>query len=200
MAPFKILLGGLSSSGKTELLNAIVSLSEDVKICHGSMEFMNWLGLKQGDYELLERISSGYKDIELERMINHLVGRADRGSICRVWMFSGHFGRIKDDKIQPAIGSWISFFGLLVLLTASPEVLVERILSDDISGKRSRSTMINLINSSADRYGAIKRLLIQTERIAEQAAEFYRVPLLKMDSSMLSSMQLAAQLLNHIRA
>lgn len=200
MVPFKILLGGLNSTGKTDLLNAAVTLNNNVKVCDGSTEFMSWLGLNQGDYELLEQLPSCYKDRELEKMLNNLVDRVDNSSECKVWIFAGHFGRIKGDEVKPAIGDWISLFGLIILLTASPEVLVKRILMDDVSGKRNRLAMINLINSSVDKCGVIKRLLIQTERIVEQAAEFYGVPLLKIDSSDLNSTRLATQILNYVRA
>ena len=61
----KVFLGGINSSGKTSLLNALKVACSSISVCHGSAVFMEWLGIEQGDYRSLIELPEEYKNKEL---------------------------------------------------------------------------------------------------------------------------------------
>jgi len=199
MRSFKIFLGGFNSTGKTALLNALVSVHSRVTVCHGSKEFMSWLGLKQDDYESLEHLPEDYKDRELSKMIQCLISEVDKNSNCDIWIFAGHFGRIKESEAILAVGDWMLNFNLITLLTADPQILIKRTMNDFFSGTRKRDRLMELINSSSNQLEVFARLVKQTEQISEQLSSRYGIPLLKLNSSEFNPSQLATQLLYHVR-
>ncbi|MEK7163042.1 MAG: AAA family ATPase [Patescibacteria group bacterium] len=199
MESFKIFLGGINSSGKTSLLDALVFNNCGVDVCYGSKEFINWLGLKQGDYESLEQLQDDYKNQELSKMVQFLINQINNNINHDKWIFSGHLGRIKETNIVSAIGNWISNFNLIVLLTAEPEILINRIKHDFAFGIRKRDKLMELIDLSKDPIEIFSEFVKQTEKIAEQIASIYEIPLLKLNSSEFDPSQLSIKLLNYIR-
>lgn len=198
MEPYKIFLGGVNSTGKTTLINVLATANRNINVCYGSKEFFKWLRLKEGDYNSLENLSDEYKDLELSKMIPFLVKEVEymTGTI---WIFAGHFGRINNSTIMPAVGNWISNFDLIVLLTADPQTIIKRIKEDFNSGARKRDKLLGMIESSSNPLKIFTELLKQTEQISKKISSKYGVPLLKLNSSKHNPIQLSKQILNHIR-
>lgn len=194
MESFKIFLGGFNSTGKTTLIDVLKILDYNIDVCYGSKEFFKWLGLKEGDYNSLEQLSSDYKDFELGKMVSFLIKEINQ----KIWIFTGHFGRINNLTINPAVGNWISNFNLIVLLTANADTLVCRIKNDFDLGIRNREKLKKLIDSSSNSVEIFNKFLKQTERISENLSFKYKIPLIKLNSSEHNSLQLAEQLLAYI--
>lgn len=195
MGSLKVFLGGLNSTGKTELLKSLSIQNHGIITCQGSKEFFKWLKLDQGDYESLEKLSDDYKNQELGKMIPHLVGETNMNFRCKMWVFAGHFGRINNDKVISAIGDWISHFDLIVILSADPKILIRRTINDFIKNGRRRNIFMEIIEKNRNPETILKRLAHQSEKISEQISLKYDIPLIKLNGSCLGPKQLAEQLL-----
>jgi len=198
MGPFKIFLGGLNSTGKTILINTLIANNCSADVCRGSEEFFKWLKIENGNYDILESLSDEVKDLELSKMIAFLIKEVASKSNAKIWIFSGHFGRISGASVTPAVGSWVSEFDLIVLLKADSKILVQRVISDFQTGRRRRNKLLGLIDTHSNPEEIFSKLLIQTEMISEQLSKKFKTPLLKLDSTQCSPTKLISQIYNYI--
>lgn len=199
MAHFKIFLGGLNATGKTTLMNTLFLLHKDVDICHGSSVFFNFLGLKMGDYGSLERMDDTYKDFKLTEMMNLLFQQIDSVVDKRFWFFSGHYCRIKKDNTTPAVGEWIKEFDCLILMTANPDIITQRIKKEHQLNVRKRTLLMKEMSKASNPTEYIRNLLQKTKDEALIVSRQYNIPLVEVDSSGQSPEQMASMVFNFIK-
>lgn len=112
----KIFLGGINGAGKTTILHRVELLSPNIKIAHGSREYMRFLGLKPNSYDRLRALPEAEHKVMLS---NFITSSLQTVSSSETFIFDGHFV-VFDQGESPIIkiSDWIKKFDVMVLVEA----------------------------------------------------------------------------------
>ena len=121
----KYFVGGVNGVGKTSFLDTLKIKKADYEIIDGSRAFLGWLGFGD-DYEKLRRLHDSIRDARLAEFINQLISKSKSETL----VFAGHYLSLVRGEIGYIVRDWLAKFDGIVLMTATPEIIYERISKD----------------------------------------------------------------------
>ena len=174
-------VGGINGVGKTTLLGAIVKKQKEFQAIKGSQYFMQWLGIKPGDYASLRSLPDNYKNKEMDKMVHWLI--AQKSITNKHLLFDAHYLNIKEDTIMvTATGNWIALMDALVVVTANNDEILHRIEIDQLSHKRIRPIFKNCQNMT-QKLKLIDSYQAKTLHTAKILAKKYCLPLVEIKNN-----------------
>lgn len=169
--------GGINAVGKTTLMNEIEVTLPDFEIVRGSKFFMEWLGLRPGDYDSLRKLPDDYKDVELDKMMRWLVEQKSKNG--KHIIIDAHYLNIKPGSVADATGDWISLMDALFVVTAPNDEILKRIEEDERLQGRSRPLFLES-STNAERLSIIGSFQEKTLLLAKSLSEKYHIPLVEI--------------------
>lgn len=141
-----IYIGGINGVGKTTIVNELAKITPHTRVFHGSAELMKALGLSIGDYDSLRKIPDNIKACAIEKIFRDL----SESSHYTNTIIVAHYIKILNGEISPNYGPWYLYCQKLVLITSSPEEILDRINSDESSEVRVERNLFGLAYSYQD--------------------------------------------------
>ncbi len=172
-------VGGVNGVGKSSFLKELSSRYPRFEVFWGSVEFMKWLGLKDGDYQSLRSLLDAYKDSELDKMMRGVLRKSTPKN--KTLIVDAHYLNYKEDDVIDATGPWMSLLDALFVVSASPETILKRLKSDKKIG-RSRNLLPKEI-SQVDRIVLINKFLRLTLEKAREISKRYKIPYFVIDNN-----------------
>lgn len=121
----KIYIAGVNGSGKSTLLNLVAKERPEFVIIDSSKRFMDFLGFG-GDYEKLRALSVSARDERLREFMAQVLESNKSSTL----LFAGHPLNLIKGIVTKVDSSWMGGFDGIVLITADPQVVLDRIQSD----------------------------------------------------------------------
>jgi len=121
----KYFIGGINGVGKSHFLKKLKEEKPDYEMVDGARDFMKWLGF-DNDYEKLRNLHPDIRDSRLSEFISRILNNSQAETL----MYAGHFLVLIRGEITYATREWMARFDGIVLLTASPEVVLKRIAEE----------------------------------------------------------------------
>lgn len=170
-------VGGINAVGKTTLMNEIEATLSDFEVVRGSKLFMEWLGLRPGDYDSLRKLTDDYKDVELDKMMRWLVEQKPKNG--KHIIIDAHYLNIKPDSVVDATGDWISLMDALFVVTAPNDEILKRIEEDEKQTGRSRPIFpeSSTIKERLDKIGYFQD---KTLLLAKSLSEKFNIPVVEI--------------------
>lgn len=175
-----VFCGGLSGVGKSTAIRQLLLRHSDVYRALDSGIFMDFLGLKPGDYSSLRRLPVAETEQALERLVIQVAVTAD--SRPGFGLVDAHFLRIVDGLVTVATGPWLTRLSALVVITADPDVVWRRQVEDHVRGGRDRR-LYPVDAQAAERRRLLAQYLGQTVDEARRCASVYGLPLLVVNNT-----------------
>ena len=166
-------VGGISGTGKSTLLEALLKTGDKSKIISGSKYFMQWLGLKVDNYELLQSLPYDFKNKELDKMIRYLI--SDQNFKNKSVVINAHYLRIINGEITNVIGDWVSLFNGLFIITSDPEIILERLNYDETSIGRNRNIFQSGI-SKEEKIKFLRQCQTMTIKFVQELSMKFNIP------------------------
>jgi len=166
-------VGGINGSGKSTILKELTKTEKKVKIIHGSVYFMRWLGLKNGDYNTLRSLDDVFVLKELDKMMNFLIKNPSFDA--NLIIFNAHYLNIRYGKAIKWIGDWMRLMDGLFLIKSNPQIILQRLNNDLKKTKRDR----NLFSQNANYVKKIKFLSFcnnKSEIIIKKLSKNFNIP------------------------
>ncbi|MEK6839911.1 MAG: AAA family ATPase [Nanoarchaeota archaeon] len=173
--PKFVFAGGINGSGKTTVLNLVVTNNKEISLIKGSEFFMKWLGIKMGDYKTLQKLPDREVLSEQSKMIRHLVNKESFGKSKKIIIIDAHFINIRNGKAQEWVGDWMSMMHAMILIKANSKDVLRRIKSDEKKSTRDR----NIFTKDADSKYKIKSIETfnkKSEQVFKRYARMYNKP------------------------
>ena len=166
--------------GKSHFLKKLKDIKPDYELIDGSKEFLGWLGFGD-DYERLRKLIPEIRDAKLAEFISQTLNKSEAETL----VYIGHYIVLIRGEIIHIVRDWLSRFDGIILMTASPEVILQRIDADAHDRDRalfkentSRDDQIKVLKDYqlkehiafldlADRYGIPKLLIDNTDANAD---------------------------------
>lgn len=174
----KYFIGGINGVGKSHFLRKLKEEKPDYEMVDGARDFMKWLGF-DNDYEKLRNLHPDIRDSRLSEFISQTLNNSQAETL----MYAGHLLVLIRGEIAIATREWLARFDGIVLLTASPEVILNRISHDErdralFKENTPREEAIKILKDYnlkenveflrlADRYGLPSLLINNTDGIVE---------------------------------
>ncbi len=167
-----VFLGGVNGVGKTSIAREFVK-EPSVHVLDGSAKLMEWLGVTNGDYDKLRGLPEKMKEKALTDLFYTLAKESDRETT----IVTGHYVKVLDGKITTSYGPWYQYCSTLALVVGNSELIVHRILCDDVSKKRTnRSLFGNKQTSLREQIDFIENAQIMSTKVMTKAARTFGVP------------------------
>jgi adenylate kinase len=164
-------VGGINGTGKSTVLAQLAQMN-DFEIVPLTQRLIQFAGLT--GYDELRQRSQVINRRDLAELINGLVVESENKNI----VLDGHYLNLRRGRVSKVTGSWIGRMTALILITADPAVIYERINQDN----KDRA----LFGSGLSGEAAIKRLAqYQLQTIAEfdTLADRYTLPKIVVENN-----------------
>lgn len=138
-----IFIGGINGTGKSTVGKEL-SKSTGIPFYEGSTELMKELGLDQGDYNLLRKVTEREKKMAIENIFRRINNLPDIEKA----IITGHFVKIVNGKVTKYNGPWLDFCSHLIHVSSNPSLISNRIINDSQQGVKVRK--INKDNGDVD--------------------------------------------------
>lgn len=175
-------VGGINGVGKSAILDKLLEIDNRFTVLSGSKYFMQWLGLKEGDYKTLQLLPHNFKNKELNKMMQYLIHNplAKNKSL----LISAHYLRIIEGEISDAIDDWISLFDGLFLIIAEPKMILKRLENDFLVNGRNRNIFPQNISNENKLHLLNKYQAITLKKIKELSKKF-NIPFFVIQNNLL---------------
>lgn len=120
-------VGGVNAAGKSTLID-LLSINPEFEIVHGTARFIEWLGLKPGDYNSMRKMPYEESKKQVDLMWSTIIKGWHDPS--RALLLDTHYLNLKWGKVTDVTGDWIRNVTALFLITADVETLLNRISKD----------------------------------------------------------------------
>ena len=137
--PKFIFIGGINGVGKTSIIKKFSKKQRNSSLVFGSAFFMDWLGIKKGEYEALQRVPDKKALAELNKMVTYLVKKKKFDEYISYVFIDGHFLNIRNGIAKKWVGDWFALMDGMVLVTSSPTDILKRIENDKKKKNRKRN-------------------------------------------------------------
>lgn len=174
-----IYLGGINGVGKTTIAQEVSKRFPAMRILHGSVALMELLGVSEGDYDSLRKISKKAKHQAVEKIFRSLATESpDRDILVVV-----HYVTILNGIITPSHKSWYSRYQKLVLIVSPPEKILNRISSDKNSDRRAGRSLFGVRPSTRqEQVMLLERAQRTSEQVMMKAAEDFHLPYFHLEN------------------
>lgn len=171
----KYFAGGINGVGKSHFLRTLKDLKPDYELIDGSNEFIKWLGF-DGDYERLRHLIPEIRNAKYAEFINQTLNK----SIAETLIYMGHYIVLVRGEIIHVVRDWLARFDGIVLMTASPEVILQRVEHD--AHDRDRA-LFKENTSKDDKIKVLKDYQLKEHVAFLELAETFGIPKLLIDNS-----------------
>lgn len=137
--PKFIFIGGINGVGKTSVIKTFSKKQRNRSLVFGSAFFMDWLGIKKGEYEALQKVPDKKALAELNEMVNYLVKKKKFDKYVSYVFIDGHFLNIRNGIAKKWVGKWFALMNGMVLMISSPTDILKRIENDMKKKNRKRN-------------------------------------------------------------
>ena len=171
-------VGGINGVGKSYFLKKLRELKPDYEMVDGAKAFIEWLGF-DNDSEKLRHLHPDIRDSRMAEFISHTLNNNQSETV----MYAGHLLVLIRGEVVYATQEWLARFDGIVLITASPEVILERIANDPrdralFKESTSRDDSIEILKGYnlkenveflrlSDKYGLPKILINNTDGVVD---------------------------------
>lgn len=171
----KYFVGGINGVGKSHFLRTLKDVKPDYELIDGSKEFIKWLGF-DNDYERLRRLIPEIREAKYAEFINQTLNKSEAETL----VYMGHYIVLVRGEIIHVVRDWLARFDGIVLMTTSPEIILQRIAAD--AHDRDRA----LFKEGASEESKIK--ILKNYQLKEhvaflELAETFGIPKLLIDNS-----------------
>lgn len=172
-------VGGVNGVGKSSFLRELSFRYPRFELFRGSEKFMEWLGLKPGDYQKLRSLSDAYKDTELNKMMRQVLQKG--GPEGKTLIVDAHYLNYKEGNVVDATGEWMVILDALFVVSASPQIILKRLENDEKVG-RDRNLLPNGV-SRIEKIRLIDKFLKLTLKKAQEISQRYQIPYFVIDNN-----------------
>ena len=168
-------MGGINGVGKSHFLKTLKDVKPDYELIDGSTEFIKWLGFGE-DYEKLRRLMPEIRDSRLSEFINQTLNKSEAETL----VYIGHYIVLVRGEIIHVVRDWLARFDGIVLMTASPEVILHRVNSD--AHERDRA-LFKEGTSNEDAIKTLKDYQLKEHVAFLELAETFGIPKLLINNT-----------------
>ncbi len=162
-------IGGVNGVGKSTFLTELSTRNPEFEVIKGSAIFMEWLGIKPGDYDSLRTLSDDYKRKEFDSMMSDLLSKSNKKG--NILLIDAHYFHYKRGEMLDTTGEWIREINALFVITADTESVFERISSDS-----KERDLFPIAATPHFKRKMLENYLLRTILKAQELSERYGVP------------------------
>ena len=171
----KYYFGGVNGVGKTTVLRLIEKALPELKVVHGTSLLMDRLGIP-GDYYALRAISQVKLRPEYTAAVHELFETYPAQDI----LLDSHYLNIRYGEIDVVAEDWLSLFDALLLVSAKPELIWQRLSND--AAHRDRA-LLAADTTQQEQELTYLNYILQTESVFHKFAQEHKVQSFIIDNS-----------------
>ncbi|MFA5742644.1 MAG: hypothetical protein WCX77_02670 [Candidatus Paceibacterota bacterium] len=166
-------VGGINGVGKSTLVNEFLKNEKGFLAIKGSQYFMEWLGLRSGDYESLQNMPHEKKNEELGKMVEYLI--YDLPADNKPILMDIHYLRIVNGEISRVLNDWVSLSSGMFFIAGNSKIILERQKKDLLAAGRDRKMFPSNVLEK-DKESLIEKYQKETLQEVKRVSDKFGIP------------------------
>jgi len=168
--PRAYFVGGVNGVGKSTFLTELTTQRPEFTVLKGSSAFMEWLGIKPGDYNSLRALPDEHKRAEFDKMMTQILTRPKTKG--KILLIDAHYFHYNRGNMVSTTGDWIAMTDALFVVNADTDVVMNRVVSDD-----KERDLFPENSLASEQVLLMDQYLRDTIQKARELSEIHNVPL-----------------------